>query len=99
MKRFFFSVGLAIVLLFAYYFVAFVVGPAISGGPPMTTTVGWYAPISLPYRVYRAIMPDTVQMATLSIPGVEPIMFFVANVLLLTLVIFAIAGLTSKQKM
>lgn len=98
MKRSLISILIAFLVTGAYYVVALVAGPIVTGGPPMTTPAGFYTPISLPSRIYRAIMPDSIQMATLSTPGVEPLMFFVGNVLLMSMIVFVLIGLFSKKR-
>ena len=97
MKRSIISVLAAFALTAAYYVLALIAGPIVSGGPPMAIPAGLYAPISLPSRVFLAIVPESIQMATMSTPGVEPVLFFAGNVLLLAVLIFAIVSLISKK--
>ena len=97
MKRSTNSVLAAFALTAAYYVLALIAGLIVSGGPPMAIPAGLYAPISLPSRVFRAIVPESIQMATISTPGVEPVLFFTGNVLLLSVLIFAIVSLISKK--
>ena len=97
MKRIIIAMIAAFAMTLAYYVVALIAGPIISGGPPMTIPSALYIPISLPSRVYRSLVPDSIQMATLSSPGVEPVLFFAINVLLLSVLIFAIVSLISKK--
>ena len=97
MKRIIIAMIAAFAMTLAYYVVALIAGPIISGGPPMTIPAALYIPISLPSRVYRSLVPDSIQMATLSSPGVEPVLFFAINVLLLSVLIFAIVSLISKK--
>lgn len=98
MKRLVISLLAAFALTAAYYVVALIAGPIVSGGPPMTIPAGLYAPLSLPSRVFRAIAPESIQTATMSTPGVEPLLFFAGNVVLVSVVIFAMIRLIAKNR-
>ena len=97
MKRALISILIAFLVILAYYTVALIAGP-ITGGPPMMMPPSLYTPISLPSRLYRAIAPDSIQTATMSSPGLEPLMFFVGNVLLMSIIVFVVISLFSKRR-
>lgn len=98
MKRIIIAILAAFAMTLAYYVVALNAGPIIIGGPPMTIPAALYIPISLPSLIYRSLVPDSIQMATLSSPGVEPLLFFVGNVLLVSVIIYALIRLTSRTR-
>lgn len=98
MKRIIIAMIAAFATTLAYYVIALIAGPIISGGPPMTIPAALYIPISLPSLIYRSLVPDSIQMATRSSPGVEPLLFFVGNVLLVSMIIYPSIKLISRTR-
>jgi hypothetical protein len=54
-------------------------------------------PTAFPGLIYFAIMPNSIQWRLASTPGVEPMLFFLVNFVIYSLVIYVLASLVRRK--